>query len=157
MEKTYLSHQNYNFPSLQVSPSANWHMLRVQFLTRQETNLWTAVTRYDTKGNTIINSYIEDTIALEHKLEYIGYWSWLFNGLIFPTDKTINVQGVLMGLQQLVPLVCRYLLPAHAGYRSYLKTEAAVVSSNISVSSHELQLLWWFPPLTVKPWVTANL
>jgi len=50
-------------------------MLVVQFLTRLETNLRTAVTRYDTTENTVINSHVEDTTALEHKLEYVGYWS----------------------------------------------------------------------------------
>jgi len=136
VEKTYLSHQKHNFPSVQLSLPTNWHMLGVQFMTRLETNLWTAATRYDTTENTIISSHTEDTIALEHKPEYIGYWSWLFNGLIFPIDTTTNVKGVLMGLQRLVPLACRYLLPARAGYKSYHKTEAALVCSNISVSSH---------------------
>ena len=89
-----------------------------------------------TQQKILLVTHIEDTIALEHKLEYVGYWSSLFNGLIFPTDTTTNVKGVLMGLQQLVPLVCRYVLPAHAGYKSYPKMEAAVASSNISVSSH---------------------
>jgi len=36
-------------------------MLDVQFMTRLETNLWTAVTRYDTTANTIINSHIGKT------------------------------------------------------------------------------------------------
>ena len=75
VETVCLSHHKYNFPSLQLSLSANWHMLVVQFLTRLETNLRTAVTRYDTTENTVINSHVEDTTALEHKLEYVGYWS----------------------------------------------------------------------------------
>ena len=81
----------------------------------------------------ITNSHIEDRFALEHKLEYVSYWSCLFNGLIFPFDTTIDVKRCSHGFATIDTIGLQAHAASMCRVEELPKTEAAFVSNMLVI------------------------